>query len=92
MKSLEDLVVRYDGSVRDSKNNLLEKLYGEDSFMSEYIEKHRFTGAELGEEDFRKKYKWDENFLLHNFKYKGEQVMKLTEEYDKLREGQKRMR
>ena len=45
MKSLEDLVVKYDGSVRDSKNNLLQKLYGEDNFIAEYIEKHRFPGA-----------------------------------------------
>ena len=45
MKSLEDLVVKYDGSVRDSKSNFLQKLYGEDNFISEYIEKHRFSAA-----------------------------------------------
>lgn len=37
VKSLEDLSIRYDGSVRDSQNNLLQKLYGEDSFLSEFI-------------------------------------------------------
>lgn len=28
VKSLEDLVVKYDGTVRDSRNNLLQKMYG----------------------------------------------------------------
>ncbi len=37
VKSLEDLSIRYDGTVRDSQNNLLQKLYGEDSFLAEFI-------------------------------------------------------
>lgn len=28
MKSLEDLVVKYDNSVRDSRNNVLQNFYG----------------------------------------------------------------
>jgi DNA-directed RNA polymerase beta' subunit len=28
VKSLEDIVIRYDGTVRDSGNNMLQKLYG----------------------------------------------------------------
>ncbi|CAM6002514.1 unnamed protein product [Sphagnum balticum] len=28
VKSLEDLMIRYDGTVRDSQNNLLQRLYG----------------------------------------------------------------
>jgi DNA-directed RNA polymerase II subunit RPB1 len=28
VKSLEDIIVQYDGTVRDSQNNLLQKLYG----------------------------------------------------------------
>jgi DNA-directed RNA polymerase II subunit RPB1 len=28
VKSLEDIVIKYDGTVRDSCNNLLQKLYG----------------------------------------------------------------
>jgi DNA-directed RNA polymerase II subunit RPB1 len=47
VKSLEDLSIRYDGSVRDSQNNFLQKLYGEDSFLSEFIEKHRSSDSEL---------------------------------------------
>lgn len=28
VKALEDLSIRYDGTVRDSKNNMLQKSYG----------------------------------------------------------------
>jgi DNA-directed RNA polymerase II subunit RPB1 len=34
IKSLEDLVVKYDSSVRDSKNNMLQNFYGEDGFSA----------------------------------------------------------
>ena len=37
IKSLEDLIVRYDGSVRDASGNMIQKLYGEDGFCAEYI-------------------------------------------------------
>jgi DNA-directed RNA polymerase II subunit RPB1 len=47
VKSLEDIVIQYDGTVRDSQNNLLQKLYGEDSFSAEYIEKHKISDVEL---------------------------------------------
>lgn len=60
VKSLEDLVVKYDGSVRDSQKNFLQKMYGEDGFISEYIEKQRFSGAEGTEAAFVKDYKWTE--------------------------------
>ena len=34
VKSLEDLVIQYDGTVRDSQKNMLQKIYGEDSFSA----------------------------------------------------------
>lgn len=63
VKSLEDIVIQYDGTVRDSQNNLLQKLYGEDSFSAEYIEKHKISDAELSEEAFRIKYGWEKKIL-----------------------------
>lgn len=33
VKSLEDIIVKYDGSVRDSKDNIIQKCYGEDGFV-----------------------------------------------------------
>jgi DNA-directed RNA polymerase II subunit RPB1 len=37
VKALEDISVKYDGSVRDSSDNLLSLRYGEDGFSSEWI-------------------------------------------------------
>ena len=43
VKALEDVSVLYDGTVRDSKNNILQRFYGEDGFQPEFIEKHNLN-------------------------------------------------
>jgi DNA-directed RNA polymerase II subunit RPB1 len=43
IKALEDVIVKYDGTVRDSQNNLIQLMYGEDGFAAEYIEKQMVT-------------------------------------------------
>jgi DNA-directed RNA polymerase II subunit RPB1 len=79
VKSLEDIVIQYDGTVRDSQNNLLQKLYGEDSFSAEYIEKHKISDVELSEEAFRAKYGWDKKILEARWKFDDAKVKKLGE-------------
>ena len=39
IKALEDIMVKYDGTVRDSANNIIQFLYGEDGMNAEYIER-----------------------------------------------------
>ena len=63
VKSLQDLSIRYDGSVRDSQNNLLQKLYGQDNFLSEYIQKHRCVDAEISEDQFKARMRWEKSKL-----------------------------
>lgn len=53
VKSLEDLIVKYDSSVRDAKNNILQTYYGEDGFIAEKIEKHKFYGGYSNKDKFR---------------------------------------
>ncbi len=38
IKALEDVMVKYDGTVRTSKDQIIQFLYGEDGFAGEYIE------------------------------------------------------
>jgi DNA-directed RNA polymerase II subunit RPB1 len=38
IKALEDVMVKYDGTVRTSKEKVVQFLYGEDGFAGEYIE------------------------------------------------------
>ncbi len=49
VKALEDLSIQYDGTVRDSQGNMLQKCYGEDGFQPEFIERHKFNDAKLSE-------------------------------------------
>ena len=39
IKALEDIIVRYDGTVRDAAGNVVQFLYGEDGMNAEYVEK-----------------------------------------------------
>ena len=38
IKALEDVMVKYDGTVRTSKEQVIQFLYGEDGLAGEYIE------------------------------------------------------
>lgn len=42
MKALEDLVVSYDNTVRNSKGEILQFIYGEDGFNPIYMENDNF--------------------------------------------------
>ncbi len=58
MKAHEDIVVHYDGTVRNSLGNIIQYVYGEDGVDGTYIE---FQSARLGtlsNADFTKHYRW----------------------------------
>lgn len=38
IKALEDVMVKYDGTVRNSHQHIIQFLYGEDGMAGEYIE------------------------------------------------------
>ena len=42
-------MVKYDGTVRDSSNNIIQFLYGEDGMNAEYIEKQRIDLINLSD-------------------------------------------
>lgn len=84
-------MVNYDGTVRDSHKNLLQKIYGEDSFTPEYIEKHRFPAVQLSEQDFRNRFQWSEQ-SFKKFNYKSQEVAKLAGQYKGLFDARNRLR
>lgn len=59
MKALEDVMVKYDGSVRTSKDRLIQFLYGEDGVCGEYIEDMSIDLLKMDNQNLNKKY----NFL-----------------------------
>ena len=56
VKAMEDLVVQYDGTVRDSRMNILQFRYGEDGINATKIESVGLGLAKLSEEEIIKQY------------------------------------
>ncbi|OMJ92206.1 hypothetical protein SteCoe_5081 [Stentor coeruleus] len=58
MKALEDVMVKYDGTVRNSAGNILQFLYGEDGMAGEYIEDQVLETLKLDYESLKKNYEF----------------------------------
>lgn len=55
MKALEDVMVKYDGTVRTSREILVQFLYGEDGMAGEHFEKISLDLVTLSNDDLSKK-------------------------------------
>ncbi|EGR29261.1 RNA polymerase domain 2 family protein [Ichthyophthirius multifiliis] len=58
IKALEDVIVKYDGTVRDSNGTIIQTSYGEDGLAGEFIESQRITEVELSNEVFEKEFRF----------------------------------
>jgi len=56
IKSMEDLIVHHDGTVRDANNNIIQYHYGEDGVNPTKIETQTLTIGTLSEEEITKDY------------------------------------
>ena len=56
IKSMEDLVVQHDGTVRDTNNNIVQYHYGEDGINPTKIETQSLPIGKLSEEEVRKQF------------------------------------
>lgn len=59
VKALEDVMVHYDGTVRNSTNKVIQFLYGEDGLDGAKIEKQRLLTFKLSDSEFRARFKVD---------------------------------
>jgi DNA-directed RNA polymerase II subunit RPB1 len=55
IKALEDVMVKYDGTVRTSKQQIIQFLYGEDGMAGENIEDLKIELKELGNAELNKR-------------------------------------
>lgn len=63
VKSLEDLYVTYDGSVRNGQNNIVQFWYGDDHMDGTYLEKQSLDTLNISDDHFWNKYHiYDEEF------------------------------
>ena len=51
-------MIKYDGTVRNSLDQVMQFLYGEDGMAGEYIEDQRFETLNMSDKDLEKNYKF----------------------------------
>ena len=56
VKALEDIMVRYDATVRNSQGTISQFLYGEDGMAGEAIEDLRIESLRFSDHDLTKRY------------------------------------
>jgi DNA-directed RNA polymerase II subunit RPB1 len=59
VKALEEVTVKYDGTVRDSRGNVVQFIYGEDGLDGAHIEKQRVDVITMSDAAFIKRYQVD---------------------------------
>ena len=60
IKALEDIMIKYDGTVRNSLGHVMQFLYGEDGMAGEYIEDQKFETLLMDNETLARNYKFFE--------------------------------
>ncbi|KAF7340221.1 DNA-directed RNA polymerase subunit [Mycena venus] len=91
VKALEDVMVCYDGTVRNSLGDLIQFVYGEDGMDGAFIEKQNVDTFACDDATFRKNYKVDVTEGNSGFK-PGTLQAKLDEEFAQLAEDRRLMR
>ena len=61
VKAMEDIMVRYDGTIRNSDGDVVQFLYGEDGLDSCFLEKQRLPSFEMNNVKLERTYKLDVN-------------------------------
>lgn len=59
VKALEDVTAKYDGTVRNSMNDVIQFVYGEDGLDGMHIEKQKMDFLTISNKSFEKRYKLD---------------------------------
>ncbi len=59
IKAMEDIMVQYDGTVRNSVNHIVEFLYGEDGMDATFLEDQTLGTLKLSDEELREQYYLD---------------------------------
>ncbi|RYY36280.1 hypothetical protein EON62_01855, partial [archaeon] len=59
VKAMEEAMVRYDGTVRNSGNEIIQFLYGEDGMDGRWIEDNVFPTVDLSMKRLQAGYQWD---------------------------------
>jgi DNA-directed RNA polymerase II subunit RPB1 len=61
VKAMEDVMVKYDSTCRNSNGDVIQFLYGEDGLAGESIEKQSLDAISLDDHDFQKKFSFEDS-------------------------------
>ena len=86
IKTMEDISVKYDGTIRNSMNDILQFFYGGDSLSTTSIELSQVSNLELNLNDFKKSIKISGN-SSNNKKLIKEEYNQLIENYNYLHDN-----
>lgn len=102
VKALEDVTAKYDGTVRNSLNDIIQFIYGEDGLDGMHIEKQKVDFLTISNKEFEKRYKLDlvedSETLTNALEYGShlasniQEQQLLDEEYDRLYTARKTVR
>jgi len=103
VKAMEDVMVKYDGTVRNAQGSILQFLYGEDGMDGGTLEDQDFKFLDMSDDEFRAKYSWDlsrrernegwlEARVLDECMTNAEVRAKLEHEYMELERARERLR
>ncbi|KAK3224411.1 hypothetical protein Dsin_011436 [Dipteronia sinensis] len=74
VKAMEDIMVKYDGTVRNSLGDVIQFLYGEDGMDAVWIETQTLDSLKIKKSDFNKTFRfemdqdnWNPNYMLQEF-------------------------
>lgn len=84
VKAMEDLCVQYDGTVRNSRGEVMQFVYGEDGVDAPFVERQTFDSLRLSNRAFRDMY----HFIPRDF---GEGYI-IEEEFQQLKADRKQLR
>jgi DNA-directed RNA polymerase II subunit RPB1 len=102
VKAMEDVMVKYDGTVRNSVGDVIQFLYGEDGMASEQVENQRLDSLRMSRRQFEDTYRIDEKdrrtaewlaqHWLEELENSAEKREVLAAEYAQLLDDRKKVR
>lgn len=107
VKALEDVSVRYDGTVRNGRGDIVQFLYGEDGMDGAYIESQNIEMLRFNDSQMKDQFKFDvdetdfgtyrgvnymENQVISEIRNDMNALLVISEEYEKLKQDQEELR
>ncbi|TPX36693.1 DNA-directed RNA polymerase [Synchytrium microbalum] len=104
VKALEDVMVKYDGTVRNAQGDVVQFCYGEDGMDGGKVERQKLSTMELADKEFVRKYRVDltgeyairENLMDHkvyqSYQDDREAEELLTQEFEQLQRDRAALR